>query len=101
MKIIEVQSKWSAALNHEIEHHIVENVFKALWKMTPDNYLITIQYTILHHRVATNDILLKIGIKTNELCNTCNERKETNIPAFLECMHIRSFLAENRTRVKI
>ena len=72
-KIIEVQSKWSTAFNYEIEHHIIEDAIKALWKMTPDSYIINIQYKILHHKVATNDILLKIGIKTNHLCNLCNE----------------------------
>ena len=55
----EVQSKWSAALNYGIEHHLIENAFKNPWKMTQDSYLIYIQYKILHHRVATNDILLK------------------------------------------
>ena len=90
----ELQSKWSAALNYEIEHHIIENAFKALWKMTPDSYLINIQYKILHQRVATNDILLKMGIKTNHLCNLCNELKETNLHAFLECKYIKSFWLE-------
>ena len=64
-KILEVQSKWSAALNYGIEHHLIENAFKTLWKMTQDRYLIYIQYKILHHRVATNDILLKMASKTN------------------------------------
>ena len=81
-KIIkELQSKWSAALNYEIEHHIIENAFKALWKMTSDSFLMNIQYKILHNRVATNDILLKMGIKTKEVCNSCNEQKEININA--------------------
>ena len=31
---------------------------------------------------------------TNELCNLCNEQKETKIHAFLECKHIKSFLLE-------
>ena len=93
-KIIEVQTIWSAALNYEIEHHIFENAFKALWKMTPDSYLINIQYKILYQRVATNDILLKMGIKPNHLCNLCNELKETNLHAFLECKYIKSFWLE-------
>ena len=75
-KIIEeVQTKWSAALNYEIGHHIIENAFKSHWKMTPDSYLINIQYKILHQRVATNDILLKMGIKNYHSCNLCNELK--------------------------
>ena len=64
-KILEVQSKWSAALNYGIEHHLIGNAFKTLWKMTQDRYLMYIQYKILHHRVATNDILLKMASKTN------------------------------------
>ena len=84
MEIEEVQTKWSASLNYEIEHHIIENALKALWKMTQDSYLINIQYKILHHRVATNENRPKMGIKTNHLCNLCNELKETNLQAFLE-----------------
>ena len=63
----EVPSKWSAALNYGIEHHLIENAFKTLRKMIQDSYLIYIQYKILHHRVATNDILLKMAIKTNDM----------------------------------
>ena len=32
-----------------------------------------------------------MDIKTNELRNLCNEQKETDIHAFLECKHIQSF----------
>ena len=79
----------NASLNYEMEHRL-----KALWKMTPDSYLINIQYKILHHRVATDDILLKMYIKTNELCNLCDGQKETNIHAVLDCKHIQSFWLE-------
>ena len=84
LKMIEdVHCKWSAASNYELEHHIIENEFKALWKTSPDSYLINIQYKILHHRVAKNDILLKVGIKTNESSNICNERKRDQYSCLL------------------
>ena len=34
----EVPSKWSAALNYGIEHHLIENAFKTLRKMTQDSF---------------------------------------------------------------
>ena len=58
---------------------------------TRESKLWAFQFKFLHRKIATNDILYKIGIKQTYSCSFCQEQKETLIHLFWTCKHTQNF----------
>ena len=55
---------------------------------------ITLLYKTLHRIVYANSLLLKCKLKETELCNFCNEIKETILHIFRECNIVKGLWLE-------
>ena len=55
---------------------------------------ITLVYKILHRTLYANSLLFKCKLKETQLCNFCNETKETILHLFWECNIVTSLWME-------
>lgn len=60
-------------------------IYKLPFSCTEVSKLIIFQFKLLHRRLATNDFLNKIGIRTYDLCIFCSDEKEPLIYLFWSC----------------
>ena len=49
------------------------------------------QFKLPHRRIATNDFLLKIGIKQSDSCTFCEEATENLVHLFRSCKYSKAF----------
>ena len=61
---------------------------------TKNNQFSVFQYKILHRILSTNSLLFKWKLKETQLCNFCNEAKETILHLFWECNIVKSLWLE-------
>ena len=60
-------------------------VYLSLFRCTKVTKVIIFQFKPLHHRLATNSFLKKIGIKETDLCTFCKSEVENLIHLFWYC----------------
>ena len=83
------KSKWTAELNKEFTW---EHIFTSPLETTRDQNLRTLQFKILHRRVATNQYLEKIRIKPSSECSFCKQGVETISHLFYHCQYAKNIL---------
>ena len=68
------QTKWDQIFpNIDLNWKVIYTVPKVCCKNTKLHWF---QYRIVHRILATNDLLVKMNIKQNNLCTFCNEEIE-------------------------
>ena len=81
--------------------------YKPPFYSTKATKLIIFQFKLLHRRLATNDLMNKIGIGENYICTICRTEKESLIHLFWSCSKTSRFwqglmkwLAEKQIKLK-
>ena len=64
-----VKDKWSEKLNLDIN---LETAIIYLHKFSKDFYVKIVQLKMIHYRVITNSLLMKIGLKEELTCPFCD-----------------------------
>lgn len=97
-----MQDKASISLQSRVkwlsEKDIVENstpnwrnAYYLPFLCTTETRLRVFQFKFLHRRIATNDLLSKIGIKQVDSFSFCGETTETLVHLFWNCKHTQAF----------
>ena len=85
-----IQEHWSIKLYEDIQFQYVKNIFRMSFLVTSDTFSRLIHLKLIHNRVMTNKILLKMNLADSSTCLSCN-RKETVVHAFLDCENVTRF----------
>ena len=81
----EACEKWNTKANLSLTPNELSKSFKRHSTIIDDSYAKYIQFRTLHQRFFTNDRLLKIGIKGNDLCGMCQTESDSNQHMLLHC----------------
>ena len=81
----EACEKWNTKANLSLTPDEMSKSFKRHSTLIDDSYAKYIQFRTLHQRFFTNDRLLKIGIKGNDMCNMCQTDSDSNTHVLLHC----------------
>ena len=65
-----------------------KTTYHICFRTVQDNYLIWLQYRILHRILGTNYYTHKLKITNSPQCNICKESEETIVHLFCECPKI-------------
>ena len=83
------QTKWDQIFpNIDLNWKVIYTVPKVCCKNTKLHWF---QYRILHRILATNDLLVKMNIKQNNLCTFCNEEIEKLEHLLWQCNTVNTF----------
>ena len=83
------QIKWDQIFqNRDLNWKHIYSVRKICCQNTKLHWF---QYRILHRILATNDLLMKMNIKQNNLCHFCNEEIEKLAHLFWHCNVVNRF----------
>ena len=88
---VKSQEKWLA---EDISSNVQvnwENTYQLPFLCTKETKLRVFQFEFLHRRVATNDVLLKIGKKETDSCSFCAGSPETLTHLFWHCRSTQTF----------
>lgn len=95
-KPIADQTKWETSLGINPKW---EEIYTLPQKTTKDKKLRVLQYKISQRRIATNQFLEKIKIKTNAHCTFCKGVTETIEHLFYDCKYSRNILTFIKNRI--
>ena len=76
-----IQEHWSIKLNEDIQFQYVKNTFCMSFLVTSDTFSRLIHFKLVHNRMMTNKILLKMNLVDSSTCLFCN-REDTVVHAF-------------------
>ena len=85
------QGKWLAEDLIGNETVNWESTYSLPFWCTKETKLRESQFKLLHRRIATNDILYKIGIKQSDSCTFCGEATENLVHLFWSCKYSNAF----------
>ena len=92
MKTKEVDCRYRAKWNHDLDMHIDNKtwrrVFYLLFNVEQDNNLIWFQYKLIHRILCTNSQLYKMSIEKSDKCRLCQSDPETFMHLFVKCRHV-------------
>ena len=90
---IELFSKIKVGHTFWYDWFTVENLLlNSFFKCTKSSKLQWLQYQINQHILAANNIIYKTGRKVDNLCNLCNNSKETVIHILCDCQKVQERL---------
>ena len=81
----EACEKWNTKANLSLTPNKLSKSFKRHSTLIDDSNAKYIQLRTLHQRFFTNDRLLKIGIKGNDVCGMCQTETDSNPHMLLHC----------------
>ena len=91
-------NKWECDLNMSLEMLIQwQDRFKRIFKTTLDTKIRTFQFKFIHRRIATNEFLCRIGVKSSPMCNFCNQESQDLLHLFCHCPVVKKFWNEVNT----
>ena len=93
-------SKWNRDLNIFIDTQTWSNTFKICFHTITDNYIIWLQYRLLHRIIGCKYLLHKMKITDNDICDTCNNNSQTLIHLFTECDSIKQLWIDLQQWIK-
>ena len=76
-----------------------ESTYSLPFWCTKETKLRESQFKLLHRRIATNDILYKIGIKQSDSCTFCGEATENLVHLFWSCKYSNAFWKDCYQRI--
>ena len=89
-KLVESQTvtiehpKWEQELDIIIDTKTSKLIYRNCFHTIKDNYLVWLQYKILHRILGTRNYLYKLKISESESCIQCKEEKETILHMYWE-----------------
>ena len=87
--------KWESDLNMRLETLIQwQDRFKRIFKATLDTKIRTFQFKFIHRRIATNEFLFRIGVKSSPRCNFCLKESQDLMHLFFDCSIVKTFWNE-------
>ena len=79
------QSRWSMDLSGYLPNIDWKSTYKLQFSCTVQTKLQSFQYRILHRTLATNTLLVKIGILNVDNCTFCLSSSESTVHLFWHC----------------
>ena len=86
---------------YEYNRRNVDNDLQNMLYTIKDNYIIWLQYKIIHRILGVKKYLLTLGISDTSLCCFCNSCEETLVHLFYDCIETKKLWANVKTWLRI